>query len=110
MTNEIVQTKIGLLSKSAWSYRDIMQYFKVSAPTATNLKNRAIETYDGTVPYGSNFATTESILKLFGTSRQREIDLLNKMILEAERPIQKTIIDFDFDVGEDYEKKRIKLY
>lgn len=103
MIDKIIATRISLLSKSAWSYRDIMDYYPhiKSAPTAIKLKNRAIKTYDGSVPYGSEFATSESILKLFGTDRQKEIETINKIILETKRPVQKLNIDFDNDVGEE---------
>lgn len=96
MIDEIIATRISLLSKSAWNWRDITKYYPhiKSKPTAIKVKNMAIKNHNGTVPYGSEFATSESILNLFGSSRLEEIQKINKIILEANHTYR--IVDIDF--------------
>ena len=68
-----------LALKSAWSYKDIMEWCEVSKATAIKIKDRAIACYDGAVEYGSHLAKTESVLQMFGTTREKEIELLKRL-------------------------------
>ncbi len=71
---------INLLAKPIWTYKDIMSYdTSVKSPsTAIRIKNRAIKEQNGGVKYGSQFVKTDSVLALYGTSREVEISLLSK--------------------------------
>ena len=103
MTKSIVENKLELLSRSAWGYKDIMEYFpKVkSAPTAILIKNRAIREFDGKVKYGDEYATVESILNLFGTNRDYEIKALKNLLLNSEIIIASQQISFDEVLNEE---------
>lgn len=90
--------KINLLSKNVWSYRDIMDYFGVSKPTAIKAKNTAIKCYGGKVSYGSNFAKIDSVLELYSTNRLTEIKKLKEMMSEETKSLSKVNIDFDAEV------------
>ena len=100
MHKNVVANKMELLSKSAWDYRDIMEYFPTikSAPTAIAIKDRAIKEFDGGVKYGSKYATVESVLNLFGTNRDYEINTIKKMLYSSEVIIAKQVIDFDNNI------------
>lgn len=96
-----VKGKLELLSKSIWTYRDIMAYYGYSKPTAIKAKNTAIKAYNGKVSYGSQYVTIDSILELFGTNRLNEINKLKQMIKTDTKTINKKTIDFD-NVEEKY--------
>jgi len=68
-----------LALKSAWSYKDIMEWCEVSKTTAIKIKDRAISKYGGAVEYGNHLAKTDSVLQMYGTTREREIELLRKL-------------------------------
>ena len=71
--------KSELLETPAWTYKEIMDYFGVkSKTTAIRIKNRAINEKDGAVPYGTKYVKADSVLALFGTSREAEKALLEK--------------------------------
>jgi hypothetical protein len=78
------QEKINLLSTPSWSYREIMLYFNVSKTTAIKIKNRAIKEKKGGVQFGSHLAKTDSILSLYGTTRENEIQIVKNAQYEKE--------------------------
>lgn len=71
--------KADLLKKSVWDYKDIMAWTEVkSKTTAIALKKRAQKEHRGSVPYGSKYVRADSVLALLGTSREKELALLEK--------------------------------
>ena len=77
---------LELLSKSVWTVNDIRIYDKDirSRQTATNIKTKAMYQFDGKVPYGNKYVKVDSVLKLYGTTREKEIENLKK-IKETEK-------------------------
>lgn len=67
-------------NKNCWSYKTIMSYFDVSKATAIKIKNRAIKENHGGVTYGSQYASVDSILSLFGTTVSKEIKRLKEIV------------------------------
>ena len=76
-------TKKELLSRFVWTYHEIMDYFPhvKSKTTAIRIKKRAIQEYNGSVPYGTEYVKTDSVLALFGTSREQELKIINEVNL-----------------------------
>ena len=80
-----MRTKQDLILMPCWTYREIMEYFGIkSKTTAIKVKNRAIKEQFGSVPYGSQFVKTDSVLALYGTSRLKEMKLYEEKILDKE--------------------------
>lgn len=76
-----------LLRMPAWTYREIMDYLDVkSKTTAIRIKQRAIDEKDGAVPFGTKYAKADSVLALFGTSREAELALLERKQNEETQP------------------------
>lgn len=100
MTKNILETRIDLLSKSAWNYNDIMSYYpKIkSRPTAIKIKDRAIKEFNGGVKYGSIYATVESVLNLFGTNREEEMKKLKLLANNEDLIIASEKINFEEDI------------
>jgi len=74
-----MRTKEELLRLPAWTYREVMEYLGVkSKTTAIRIKQRAICEQAGSVPFGAKYATTDSVLALFGTTREAELSLLER--------------------------------
>ena len=76
-----------LIALPCWTYREIMRYDdKIkSKATAIKIKERAIKEENGAVKYGSQYAKTDSVLALYGTSRLNEITVLRKLLENEER-------------------------
>ena len=72
---------LTLLTKSVWTTQDILVYDNTlnSRQSATNVKTRAVNEFNGAVPYGKKFVLADSVLALYGTTREREIERLKKM-------------------------------
>lgn len=100
-----VKNKLELLSKPVWTYRDIMNYYGYSKPTAIKAKNNAIKSHNGKVSYGNQYATIDSVLELFGTNRITEIEKLKQMIYGDTKTINKANIDFDKVEDKYYEQE-----
>lgn len=67
-------SKADLLNMPAWTYREIMLYTGVkSKTTAIRIKDRAIRENGGSVPFGTKYVKTDSVLALYGTSRKQEL-------------------------------------
>ena len=76
------ETRLDLLATPVWSIKNIKDYLGVkSATTAIKLKKRAISEFNGSVPYGSQFVSRDSFLKMLGTTLENEISKL-KIIKE----------------------------
>lgn len=80
-----IEQKKDLLSKPVWSYKDIMDYRECSKATAISIKKRAIKEKNGGVEYGDNLVKTDSVLALYGTSRQSELEILNNSIINNQK-------------------------
>jgi len=65
--------KLDLLLKNAWTYKDIKEYFNVGTTKAINIKNRAIKEFDGVIPFSTQYVKCESVMILFGTTRESEL-------------------------------------
>lgn len=74
---ESINQRINLLNKPAWTYKDIMEFDHniKSAATAIKLKKRAVKDFNGSVPYGTQYVKSDSVLALYGSSREKEIKL-----------------------------------
>ena len=83
---ENVLTRIKLIVKPVWTYREIMDFDNsIKSPsTAIKLKERAIREKDGATPYGLKYVKTESVLALYGTTRESEIKVLRGLLNEKE--------------------------
>jgi len=79
-----LQAKYQMLTCVSWTYKEIMSYFPhiKSKTTAIKIKNRAIQECDGKVKFGDNLVLADSVLKLMGTSREKEIEVIAKAIKE----------------------------
>ena len=70
-------TTAELLLKPVWDYKDIMLWTNVkSKTTAIAIKKKAQESYKGYVPYGVKYVKADSVLAMFGTSRENELSLV----------------------------------
>jgi len=78
---EIIK-RINLLKKPVWTYKDIIEFDDEinSGATAIKVKNRAIKEQNGGVLYGTQYVKTDSVLALYGTSREKEILILKELI------------------------------
>lgn len=78
------EQRIELLNKPIWTYRDIRLFDKSikSDATALKIKRRAVVEFNGSVAYGSKYVKTDSVLSLYGTTRENEIKLLRELLNE----------------------------
>ena len=83
---ESVVNRINLIVQPVWTYKEIMQFDNTikSPATAIKLKERAIKEKNGTTPYGTKYVKTDSVLALYGTSREEEIKVLRGLLNEKE--------------------------
>ncbi|MFA5485845.1 MAG: hypothetical protein WC275_01975 [Bacilli bacterium] len=68
-------TKLDLLKKSSWTTNDIKAYLGCGRDTATNIRNLARQK-GGSIPYLKYEVSVETVLKLIGTTRLKEIEFL----------------------------------
>lgn len=75
-----MRTREELLTMSAWTYHEIMDYFPQikSKTTAIRIKQRAINEMNGSIPYGTQYVKSDSVLALYGSSREKELSILRK--------------------------------
>lgn len=78
--------KIAVLSKAVWTYTDIMSWKECNKDTAYKFLRRAQNECGGTVKAGVQYAKTDSVLSLFGTSRKEELSIYEQI---AEVPVSK---------------------
>lgn len=81
---EEVVKRINLLKKPTWTYKDIMEFDTEikSSTTAIKVKDRAIKEQSGEVPFGTKYVKADSVLALYGTTREHEIRLLRELMNE----------------------------
>lgn len=89
MVEEEIKERFKLLTMGCWSLKEIMFYFSVSKTKAFSIKERAIKECKGSVPYGSQYATVQSVLKLMGSSRENELNFMRL----ADEKLQKRILE-----------------
>lgn len=87
MRNNDIEKRLEILSKSAWTYKDIMNYYDIGSTRACEMKARAIAEFNGSLKYMSDKVKADSVLVMNGTSREREIAIL-KSILKGEMNVQ----------------------
>lgn len=77
-----MKTKLDLLNLPVWTYKEIMQFDNniKSKATAIKVKNRAIKEQNGVVKYGTKYVKTDSVLALYGTTREEELNILERCI------------------------------
>lgn len=76
-----IENKLELLSTPVWTIKQIMDYTGIkSRTTATRLKERAFLKHDGKVEYGTQFVKRDAILKLLGTTIQRESEVIDEIL------------------------------
>lgn len=68
-----------LLTKPHWDYHDIAEYLNCGTTKAIQIKNQALREFGGTIRYLSQHVTIDSVMKCIGTTRDREIEVLNKI-------------------------------
>ena len=81
---EEVKKRINLLKKPTWTYKDILEFdTEIKSPvTALKVKERAIKEQNGGVPFGTKYVKSDSVLALYGTTREQEIKLLRELVNE----------------------------
>ena len=72
--------KQELLHKPFWKYTDIMNYASVSKGKAYEIMKICKNKYNGTITYEPKYVTCESVMKYFGTSREKELGLYGKEV------------------------------
>ena len=75
-----IEQRKELLSKPVWNYHDISIFFNCGTTKAIQIKNQACKDFAGSIRYMSQYATVESIMQCVGTTRNKEIEILNKLI------------------------------
>lgn len=70
--------KLDLLQKTSWTTNDIKAYLGCGRDTATNIRNLAREK-GGSIPYLKYEVRVDTVLKLIGTTRLKEIEFLKKL-------------------------------
>lgn len=74
-----MKTSVALVLKPIWTYRDIMAYFNIkSKTTASKIKNKAIKEHGGGIKFSTKYVKSEAVLALYGTSREREIEIYTR--------------------------------
>ncbi len=68
-----------LLTKPHWDYHDIAEYLNCGTTKAIQIKNQALREFGGSIRYLSQHVTIDSVMKCIGTTRDREIEVLNKI-------------------------------
>jgi hypothetical protein len=67
------ESKKAILSKAVWNCKDIEIYCGCSRTKAYRLLNLAKDKFNGAVPLGVGYAKSDSVLALYGTSRNEEM-------------------------------------
>lgn len=68
-----------LLTKPHWDYHDIAEYLNCGTTKAIQIKNQALREFGGSIRYLSQHVTIDSVMKCIGTTRDREIEVINKI-------------------------------
>ena len=78
-----------LLLKPMWSYLDIMEYCGCKKDKAYLYMKIAREKFGGALRYEPSMVSADSVLAIFGTTREREIEILKKGGKKLEEELQK---------------------
>lgn len=79
----IIEDKLEILTTPAWSLKQLMSYLGIkSRTTASRIKERAIKEYNGSVPYGNQYVKRDAILEMYGTTYEKETEILNEVLLK----------------------------
>lgn len=70
-------SKIDLLRKPNWTYKDIMEYVGCGKTKAIELKNLATQEHDGAIKYLPHCVKRDSVLKTLGTNYETELKINN---------------------------------
>lgn len=79
-----LEKRMELLAKNQWDYHDIMLYADVGATKAIAIKNKAIREHGGGVKYMSHRVTVDSVLECLGTTREKEVEIVSRLIKSNE--------------------------
>jgi len=74
-----IKDKLDLLTKPYWDYHDISRYVNCGTTKAIEIKNQALREFGGSIRYLSQFVTVDSVMKCIGTTREREIEIIEKV-------------------------------
>lgn len=76
-----VEEKVELLTTPAWSLKQLMDYLGIkSRTTGARVKERAFNEYNGRVPYGNQYVRRDAILAMYGTTYEKEMEILNEVL------------------------------
>lgn len=76
-------TKKEVIEKPVIGYKEIMVYCDCSKSKAYDILFTCKKKYDGMSAFDKNKITTESLMKLLGTTREKEARILNSNINEG---------------------------
>jgi len=74
-----IERREELLTKPHWDYNDIAEYLECGSTKAIQIKNQALREFGGSIRYLTHYVTIDSVLKCVGTTRDREIEVLNQI-------------------------------
>jgi len=74
-----LEEKKELLTKPYWDYHDISRYCNCGTTKAIQLKTQALKEFGGSIRYMSQYVTVDSVMKCIGTTREREIEIINSV-------------------------------
>ena len=74
-----IERRKELLMKPHWTYHDIADYVDCGTTKAIAIKNRALNEFGGSIRYMSQCVTVDSVLRCLGTTRERELELIEKL-------------------------------
>lgn len=74
-----VEKRKELLMKPHWTYHDIADYVDCGTTKAIAIKNQALKEFGGSIRYMSQCVTVDSVLQCLGTTRERELGLIEKL-------------------------------
>lgn len=74
-----VERKLELLTQPNWDYHCIREYVGCGTTKAIEIKNAAINQFDGSIRYLNQMVKVDSVMKVLGTTREREIELIQKL-------------------------------
>lgn len=78
-----LKDKLDLLTQPHWDYHCISKYVGCGSTKAIEIKNSALRDYDGAIRYLNQCVKVDSVMKVLGTTRERELEIL-KTSLEKE--------------------------
>lgn len=64
--------KRELLDLPAWGIKEIRAFFGYGKNKAMAIRDRAVKEFEGAVPYSNSMATRDSVLRLFGSTCEKE--------------------------------------